>query len=546
MPRLDNRLQRSALLKTPLLTPSSSASSVALVNTDSPFSSLMSHLLSAQDELLSHRADQKTLLLSLITNLRGELAARDSTLNALEKRKVSLECKLRQEQADRAADRTDERTRLQAALGQMEETRAKIAIEVQRRDTAMREELVHEKAKREMAEARLQELQRSDLDAASAAAMQRKLAEQQSLLAAAQQAQDSSLRQAEEVRAHALSQQREQEERCADLEEQLCAAEMHITRLSANADQQHHSLLERQREVQELESQRDQGLADAAQQQERFTVREQELLRSLHESRNQQEQTQREREELKRESAQLLQQRNQHISHLESEILTRSAARRKVMSSGCSSCADMQERAIFLEGEIVRLRESVSRMRMESSDREVKVARLTKQRDQLQEDVDGLNIALEAKQQELRLLKRASGEIVNGGTVRTANRTMRSRPSSMTQDSILKSSIASVAINRQRQDSRRISFQQQPQETPSIGAPFLTSTARQQPTFRPLKGTSKALDKALAAASLYSADGDGKENDQHRRADMPSVPTSQPGQREHRAMRQSSAVPMHV
>lgn len=68
-----------------------------------------------------------------------------------------------------------------------------------------------------------------------------------------------------------------------------------------------------------------------------------------------------------------------------------------------------KERVDSLTDEVARLRSQVHQLQQESADKEVKVLQLTKQHAQDKEDINGLNIALDSKQQELELVKRRLG-----------------------------------------------------------------------------------------------------------------------------------------
>lgn len=63
-----------------------------------------------------------------------------------------------------------------------------------------------------------------------------------------------------------------------------------------------------------------------------------------------------------------------------------------------------KERVSALKEEVERLRRHVHELQQESADKEVKLVQVTKQRSQDREDLQGLNIALDAKQQELELV----------------------------------------------------------------------------------------------------------------------------------------------
>jgi len=62
-----------------------------------------------------------------------------------------------------------------------------------------------------------------------------------------------------------------------------------------------------------------------------------------------------------------------------------------------------------LQEELERLRRQVHDLQQESADKEVRLTQFGKWRDQDKEDIKGLNIALDSKQQELELLKRKMG-----------------------------------------------------------------------------------------------------------------------------------------
>jgi chromosome segregation ATPase len=64
----------------------------------------------------------------------------------------------------------------------------------------------------------------------------------------------------------------------------------------------------------------------------------------------------------------------------------------------------LKEQASALKDEVERLRRQVHELQQGSADKEVKIVQLTKQRSQDKEDIQGLNIALDSKQQELELV----------------------------------------------------------------------------------------------------------------------------------------------
>lgn len=66
----------------------------------------------------------------------------------------------------------------------------------------------------------------------------------------------------------------------------------------------------------------------------------------------------------------------------------------------------LKESKSKLEKKVKECKEIIQKLRIESADREVKVTSLRKMKVGLKEDIEGLNIALEAKQQEVEYLKR--------------------------------------------------------------------------------------------------------------------------------------------
>ncbi|KAH9001907.1 hypothetical protein EDB86DRAFT_3074702 [Lactarius hatsudake] len=75
----------------------------------------------------------------------------------------------------------------------------------------------------------------------------------------------------------------------------------------------------------------------------------------------------------------------------------------------------LRERVGTLEAELEKLRKQVRELQAESANREVHIAQMEKQRDRDREDLQGLNIALDSKQQELELLKRRMSVKVTAG-----------------------------------------------------------------------------------------------------------------------------------
>ncbi|KIJ18268.1 hypothetical protein PAXINDRAFT_110749 [Paxillus involutus ATCC 200175] len=89
-----------------------------------------------------------------------------------------------------------------------------------------------------------------------------------------------------------------------------------------------------------------------------------------------------------------------------------------------------KDRLHSLSEEMSRLRVQVHQLQKESADKEVTVVHLNKQVTQDKEDINGLNIALDSKQQELELVKRKYGVRGTGGSTPAPSKVAPRRESS--------------------------------------------------------------------------------------------------------------------
>ncbi|KIJ60945.1 hypothetical protein HYDPIDRAFT_97711 [Hydnomerulius pinastri MD-312] len=89
-----------------------------------------------------------------------------------------------------------------------------------------------------------------------------------------------------------------------------------------------------------------------------------------------------------------------------------------------------KERLHSLTEEMSRLRTHVHQLQKESADKEVTIVQLNKQVAQDKEDINGLNIALDSKQQELELVKRKHGVRGTGGATPAPSKVAPRRESS--------------------------------------------------------------------------------------------------------------------
>lgn len=111
---------------------------------------------------------------------------------------------------------------------------------------------------------------------------------------------------------------------------------------------------------------------------------------------------------MKREHSRSADEQNRRID----EIIRREKVARMDMENAVRQKAEdevalgsIKERVATLTNEVNRLRRQVHDLQQESADKEVKLLQLTKARAQDEEDKEGLNIALDSKQQELELVR---------------------------------------------------------------------------------------------------------------------------------------------
>lgn len=118
---------------------------------------------------------------------------------------------------------------------------------------------------------------------------------------------------------------------------------------------------------------------------------------------------------LKREHEHVLNDLNEHSRALKEATGSGSETRRQLQelvrqkADAEDDLKSHRERNESLKNEMERLRKHLHDLQQESADKEVKIVQLTKQHGQDKEDIQGLNIALDAKQQELELYKRKAG-----------------------------------------------------------------------------------------------------------------------------------------
>lgn len=142
------------------------------------------------------------------------------------------------------------------------------------------------------------------------------------------------------------------------------------------------------------------------------------------------DQLERENEELRGVIGRLEKERGREIDEQSrelSELVTRESDSRQRLESLVSEKAEfeihvntLQNRVGSLDEEVGKLRRQVHALQHESAAKEVTVTQLNKWREQDKEDIKGLNIALDSKQQELELVRhfsdfRPAGGLANSG-----------------------------------------------------------------------------------------------------------------------------------
>ncbi|KAI9571912.1 hypothetical protein HD554DRAFT_2015992 [Boletus coccyginus] len=141
-----------------------------------------------------------------------------------------------------------------------------------------------------------------------------------------------------------------------------------------------------------------------------------EALCRLHDQISQLEREKSEVEAVRNSLAQTTEKSEANILRLEEELSVTNEANREAqhrlhdqVSQLERAKGNVEVQRDDLSSEIARLRAHIQQLQKDSAVMEVTIVQLNKQLDQDKEDIDGLNIALESKQQELELVKRKHG-----------------------------------------------------------------------------------------------------------------------------------------
>ncbi|ETW79905.1 hypothetical protein HETIRDRAFT_477546 [Heterobasidion irregulare TC 32-1] len=199
------------------------------------------------------------------------------------------------------------------------------------------------------------------------------------------------------------------------LEEELRSEQEH-------SDQLTQSLREREGRVNSLEQELKYALDNAARLEQRVQQRDADVEELAHKVVAREDEVEDVREALstaKREHARALDEQRRAVidlSALEGGARTQLEAAIKAKAEADVAASTMKDRVAALEQDIERLHKQVHTLKTESADKEVSLVQMEKQRDHLRDDVQGLTIALDSKQQELELLKRRMGVKGTAGT----------------------------------------------------------------------------------------------------------------------------------
>ncbi|KAI0674695.1 hypothetical protein C8Q78DRAFT_1118171 [Trametes maxima] len=201
------------------------------------------------------------------------------------------------------------------------------------------------------------------------------------------------------------AQKEELEKERGELDEQLRSEQEHAEELTR-------ALREREDKVTAIEHEQKFAEERVARLEARLREREAELAeltkkQSEHES--DAESAQSEISKMKRDHARIVNEQSRTLQDVVArEVEARAAMEAMVREKAEADVqlASLRERAEALGAEVERLRRQVHDLQQESADKEVKLVQLAKQRAQDKEDMDGLNIALYSKQQELEMIKR--------------------------------------------------------------------------------------------------------------------------------------------
>ena len=178
-----------------------------------------------------------------------------------------------------------------------------------------------------------------------------------------------------------------------------------------HAEQLAQTLQENNSKIDELEQERGYALEDVSRLEGLLRQRDAEIEEAqsrIVDREKEAEQLRAQMNKMKRDHGRSAEEQSRHLD----EIAQREKAARMDMEDAVRRKAEdevalgsIKGRVATLTDEVDRLRRQVHELQQESADKEVKLMQLTKARARDEEDKEGLNIALDSKQQELELVR---------------------------------------------------------------------------------------------------------------------------------------------
>ena len=181
-----------------------------------------------------------------------------------------------------------------------------------------------------------------------------------------------------------------------------------------HADQLSQELQERDSRISELEAEQQFAQENIARLEENIHKRDEEVThysQRLVDRESELETLREEMSSLRREHNRLVGEQNRTIQDVAGQQSQTKAEMDELVRAKAAVDVDLKtnkDRVIALQEEIERLRRHVHVLQQESADKEVKIVQITKLHAQDREDMAGLNIALDSKQQELELVRAAN------------------------------------------------------------------------------------------------------------------------------------------
>lgn len=182
----------------------------------------------------------------------------------------------------------------------------------------------------------------------------------------------------------------------------------------ARVEELEQALHDREDHITELIQEHQQALDSAAQLEENLRLRdggESALRRRVRDAEAEAESALEELSRIKREHAQVLESKARELS----TVLTREADARAQMQATLkertnddAGSSRVQDQTRALEEQVRGLRQQLQELQQGSADKDMKIARLAKERKQMRDDMENMNMAVDSKQQELEMVCRRS------------------------------------------------------------------------------------------------------------------------------------------